>query len=378
VHALTEGALYALYSYEEFKSKDKDDAKKKKLETLELLCPASEDAASVKKSVADAHILIDSVNFARDIANCPANLKRPPELAERIRKRAVADGVRVKVFDDKALRKLGMNSLLGVAQGSSAPARFVVMEYGQKEKGKHTLCLVGKGVTFDTGGISIKPSRAMDEMKFDMCGAAAVAAAIGAMARLKMHVHVIGVMPIVENMPGGNAQRPGDIVRAMNGKSIEVLNTDAEGRLILADALAYAEKTFKPDYIVDIATLTGAVSVALGRHATGVMGSDDWLIHRIIDAGDAVHERCWQLPLWPEHMDMVKGKYADVRNIGSDSGEAGTITGAAFLANFVSEDAKWAHLDIAATGWNDATKPFQRSGATGVGVRLFVELAKRV
>ncbi|MFA6036064.1 MAG: leucyl aminopeptidase [Candidatus Micrarchaeia archaeon] len=376
--ALCEGVLYAIYSFEEFKSKDKEEQPKHKLETLEILATSAEDVSPIKKHAEEAQAIIGSVNFARDLANCPANLKRPPEIAERIRKRLTADGVRCRVLGEGEIRKLGMNGIIGVDQGSSSPPRLLTLEYGKKAAGKKTLCLVGKGVTFDSGGISIKPSRGMDEMKMDMCGAAAVAGAISAMARLKLPVHVVGVMPFVENMPSGTAQRPGDIIRAMNGKTIEVLNTDAEGRLILADALAYAEKTFKPDYIVDIATLTGAVQVALGKHASAVLGNDEKLISAVIDAGESVHERCWQLPLWDDYKEMVKGKFADVKNIGSETGDAGTITASAFLSNFVTPEAKWAHLDIAATAYGDISKPFTRLGASGVGVRLFIDLAKRL
>jgi len=376
--AMCEGALYALYSFDEFKTKDKEEQQKKKLEMLEILATSPEDVSSIKKHAEEAQAIIGSVNFARDLANYPANLKRPPELAERIRKRLSADGVHVRVMAEAEIRKMGMNGILAVDQGSSAPPRLLTLEYGKKAQGRKTLCLVGKGVTFDSGGISIKPAKGMDEMKMDMCGAAAVAGALSAMARLKLPVHVVGVMPLVENMPGGTAQRPGDIIRAMNGKTIEVLNTDAEGRMILADALAYAEKTFKPDYIVDIATLTGAVQVALGKHASAVLGNDEKLICSVIEAGEAVHERCWQLPLWEDYLEMVKGKFADVKNIGSETGDAGTITAAAFLASFIPENTKWAHLDIAATAYGEISKPFCRTGATGVGVRLFVELAKRL
>jgi len=371
---ICEGALLALYDFDQFKTKKEDE---KKLKSIELICTSGKEHARCKREAAEARTIADAVYFTRDLVNYPSNLKKPPAMADRIRREAGKCKVRVKVLDERAIRKKGMHAILGVASGSSSPPRLVVLEYGKKRRGKPTLCLVGKGITFDTGGISLKPSKGMEEMKMDMAGAAAVAGALCAIAKLKLPVHVIGVMPLCENMPGSSAQRPGDIVKAMNGKTIEVLNTDAEGRLVLADALVYAEKTYKPDYIVDIATLTGAVVVCLGKYASGLVGNDDKLKRDILSAGESAHEKCWELPLWEPYMEMVKGKLADVKNVGSEGGEAGTITAAAFLANFVKEKRKWAHLDIAGTAWMDLNKPFKHSGATGAGVRLFVELARK-
>ncbi|RLG19281.1 leucyl aminopeptidase, partial [Candidatus Micrarchaeota archaeon] len=366
------GALLALYDFEQYKSKKEDE---KKLKHIQLLC-SSKQKAQARREVQEAQSIADSVYFTRDIVNQPANHKKPPVLATIIKKEARKTKLKFKMLDERTMKKHGMNALLGVSSGSPVPPRLVILEHGRKRRGKPSLCLVGKGITFDSGGISLKPSKNMDEMKMDMAGAAAVAGAMLAISKLNLPLHVIGIMPLSENMPDGKAQRPGDIVKAMNGKSIEVLNTDAEGRLVLADALAYAEKTYKPDYIVDAATLTGAVLVCLGKHASGLLGNDEQLKRRLIEAGEAVHERCWELPLWDEYKEMVKGKLADVKNIGSESGEAGTITAAAFLSNFLKNRTRWAHLDIAGTAWDDGSKPFKHAGATGVGVRLFIELAK--
>ncbi|MDO8339917.1 MAG: leucyl aminopeptidase [Candidatus Burarchaeum sp.] len=378
-----EGALNALYKFDEFKSKSRgraedEDEEEKELARIEVLCPFADDAESMKKDADEARILSESLKFTRDLANYPSNLKRPPELAEKIRREASKAGLGVRIFDEKAMKHMEMNAMLAVGVGSTSPPRLVVLEYGRKAAGKPTLCLVGKGITFDSGGISLKPSKGMDEMKGDMAGAAAVAGAMIALARLKVPLHIVGVMPLCENMPSGSAQRPGDIVKAMNGKTIEVLNTDAEGRMVLADAVAYAEKNYKSDYLVDIATLTGAVSVCFGEHATGLLSNDDKLREAVITAGQAVHERCWALPFWDEYKDMVKSKVADVKNIGSEVGDAGTITAACFVWNFLNEKTKWAHLDIAGTSWMTRDKPFRQSGATGVGVRLLVELARNL
>ncbi|VVC03113.1 cytosol aminopeptidase [Candidatus Burarchaeum australiense] len=378
-----EGAMTALYKFDQFKSKKKDKESEdefkedeKEIETIEILCPFEADGERMKREVEEARIISECVHVTRDLVNYPSNLKRPPMLADRIKQHVSRHGIRFGVLDENAMKRKGMGSLLAVASGSGSPPRLVTLEYGKKREGKPPLCLVGKGIKFDSGGISLKPSKGMDEMKGDMAGAAAVAGAMMAISQLKIPLHVVGVMPLTENMPDGNAQRPGDIVKAMNGKSIEVLNTDAEGRMVLADAVAYAEETYKPDYLVDIATLTGAVVVCLGKHATGLLSNDDALKKQVIEAGEKVHERCWELPFWKEYRDMVKSKVADVKNIGSESGEGGTITAGAFVASFLNEKTKWAHLDIAGTSFSEGGKPFGHVGATGVGVRLFVELAR--
>jgi leucyl aminopeptidase len=263
-----------------------------------------------------------------------------------------------------------MGALLGVAQGSAEPAKLIVLRYTPKTESSETIAIVGKGITFDTGGISIKPSDGMEKMKYDMAGGATTLAAMRAIAQLKPSVNVIGVVPATENMPGGRAQRPGDIVRAMTGKTIEVINTDAEGRLVLADAVAYARK-LGATKIVDLATLTGAVSVALGDLYVAVLGSDQAWIDRILEAGRQAGEKIWQLPLDKEYREQIKSEIADIKNIGGR--KAGTITGAYFIREFV-EDTPWAHLDIAGTAWNENGKPHLAVGPTGVCVRTLVNL----
>jgi len=263
-----------------------------------------------------------------------------------------------------------MGALLGVAQGSAQPPKLIVMHYTPKIRSEETIAIVGKGITFDTGGISIKPADGMEKMKYDMAGGATTIAAMSAIAQLKPSVNVIGIVPATENMPGGRAQRPGDVVRAMTGKTIEVINTDAEGRLVLADAVAYARR-LGATKIVDLATLTGAVSVALGDVYVAVLGTDQSWIDQIIAAGRKSGEKIWQLPLDKEYRDQIKSEIADIKNIGGR--KAGTITGAYFIREFV-EDTPWAHLDIAGTAWNENSKPYLSIGPTGVCVRTLVNL----
>jgi leucyl aminopeptidase len=294
----------------------------------------------------------------------------PLAFAAAARKMASGRRLRVRVLPEATLRRLKMGSLLGVAQGSSNPPCLVVAEY-RGGRGA-PIALVGKGVMFDTGGISIKPADGMDKMKMDMCGGAGVLGAIRAAADLRLPLNVVAVVPAVENMPDGNAQRPGDIVRACNGVTIEVLNTDAEGRLILADALAWTAKTHRPRAMVDMATLTGAVVIALGRHCMGVMGTDAKLVRGLIDAGESAGERAWELPLWDEYVADAKSPIADIKNIGPPR-QAGTIMGAAFLKYFVGET-PWAHLDIAAVAWHESGPAI---GPTGAGVRLLTEFLCR-
>jgi leucyl aminopeptidase len=264
-----------------------------------------------------------------------------------------------------------MGGILGVNQGSKTPPALILLEYGNRFKSKGTVCLVGKGVTFDTGGISIKPAKDMEKMKYDMAGAAAVIAAMGVIADLKLAVHAVGITPAVENMVAENPQRPGDIIHMYNGKSVEVLNTDAEGRLILGDALAYAEK-YKPKVIIDLATLTGMCAYTFGDKAIGLMGTDEKLLSRVKKAGEATGERCWELPLWDDYREQIKGHHSDLYNIGGPY--AGTITAAMFLKEFVPAKTPWAHLDIAGTAWCDNSRYDCTKGATGVGVRLLANL----
>ncbi len=267
------------------------------------------------------------------------------------------------------MEALGMGALLGVARGSEEPPKFIIINYQGDRESNRPIAIVGKTITFDTGGISIKPSERMEQMKYDMSGGAAVLAAIKAAAQLKIPVNVVGFLPATENMPGGNAMKPGDVVKTLSGLTVEVINTDAEGRLILADALSYALRS-RPSAIVDLATLTGACTVALGRNAIGLLGNHPGLLERVKAAGEASGERVWELPLWEEYFDQIKSDVADIKNVGGRG--AGTITAAAFLRKFV-DDTPWAHLDIASTAWADEPRPYTPKGATGVGVRLLVQ-----
>ena len=271
------------------------------------------------------------------------------------------------------MKKLGMGMLLGVSRGSIEPAKLVVMEY-RHHKAKQKVAFVGKGVTFDSGGISLKPGKNMDEMKFDMCGAAAVLGAMKVIGQVNPKLNIVAVIPTTENLPDGNAQRPGDIVTAHNGKRVEILNTDAEGRLILGDALSYVVKEFKPDAIVDLATLTGACITALGHLTTAAITNNDKLMEQVLNAGIKSGDRVWQLPSFPEYGESIKGKYADLQNIGV--GDSGTIIGGLFLEHFIN-GTPWVHLDIAGTSWNVKHISYHpNSGATGVGVRLIVDLVQ--
>ncbi len=273
------------------------------------------------------------------------------------------------------MKKLGMGALLGVAQGSQEPPALIVLEYRGGRKTEPPVVIVGKGITFDTGGISLKPPANMDEMKMDMSGGGVTLGTLQAAAALKLPVNVIGLVPATENMPSGTAIKPGDVLKSMSGKTIEVLNTDAEGRLVLADALAYAAR-YKPQAVIDLATLTGAVVVALGHSAAAVLGNDETLVKKLITSGESTGERLWQLPLWEEHEKAMKSQLADLKNIAGPGVGAGTITGAAFLKAFAG-DQPWAHLDIAGTAWGDE-KPYVPKGPSGFGVRLLVDYLEHV
>ena len=305
-------------------------------------------------------------NVARQLGNLPANLCTPRFLADEARALAkTQEKVTAEVLGPAQMRKLGMNAMLSVAQGSEEEARLIVLKYrGNDDKDSAPYVLVGKGVTFDTGGISIKPAASMDEMKYDMCGAAAVFGALHAAAELELPINVVSVLATVENMPSGKATRPGDVVKAMSGTTVEILNTDAEGRLALCDALHYA-KRFKPAATIDVATLTGACVVALGSYASGLFSNDDRLAEQLLSAGQSCNDRAWRLPLWSDYDEGMKSNFADIANIGGGR-EAGCITAARFLARFVDDDSPWAHLDIAGTAWRGG----RRKGATGRPVGL--------
>jgi len=365
--ALVEGSLLGLYRFQQYKTGLTDDDRREIAE-LTLLSSIKDDVVEQSARIAEA--IARGVALARDLANGPGNDVTPTRLAEAAEAIGERTGVNVTVLGPEELKAQGFGGILGVSQGSAQPPRFIIMEHGAALNGVPTVCLVGKGITFDTGGISLKPAEKMDDMKMDMGGAAAVLGAMQAVGELKLPLHVLGLVSSAENMPSGTAYKPGDILKTLSGKTIEVLNTDAEGRIVLADALFYAQR-YQPDGIIDLATLTGAITVALGSHATGIMGNDDGLAERVVRAGEATGERAWRLPLWEPYKEMVKSDIADIRNTGG-SRLGGAITAAAFLAHFVGEY-PWVHMDIAGTAWTDAKpKSYTPKGATGVGVRLLV------
>ena len=366
--AWLEGALLAAYRFDRFKVTTRDN-ERVALRTIGVIA----DAAAAP-GIAAARAIVDGVVLARDLANRPPNDLPPAGLAQAATDIAARRGLSATVYGPDVLRAQGFGGILAVGGGSANEPRFIALEYGSPGPDTPTICLVGKGITFDSGGISIKPADGMDAMKMDMGGAAAVLGAIDAVAALGLPLHVVALVASAENMLSGTAYRPGDIVTALSGSTIEVLNTDAEGRIVLADALSYAQR-FRPAAVIDLATLTGAITVALGPHAIGLMGNDDALAARVLAAGERCGERAWQLPLWPAYHEMVKSDVADVRNTGG-SRAGGAITAAAFLAHFAG-DLPWVHLDIAGTAWTDARpKPYTPRGATGVGVRLLIELLR--
>ena len=328
---------------------------------------SSSDTKKAKIAVARGFSVGEGVNTAKHLGDLPAN-HATPKLIEKIVKNTVKNysGLKVKSLNEKDLARLKMGSYLSVSKGSDEPPRMIVIEYKGGKKNEKPVALVGKGITFDTGGISLKPSSGMDEMKWDMCGAASVFGVMSMLARLNAKVNVVGIMACAENMPSARATKPGDVVTSMSGQTIEILNTDAEGRLVLCDALTYVGK-YKPSYVIDMATLTGAVVVALGSHASGVMANNQFLADKILESGEDTGDRAWQLPLWDEYKTCTKTNFADLANIGGGR-EAGTIHAAAFLSKF-TENYKWAHMDIAASAWNSSPK-----GGTGRPVPLISEL----
>jgi leucyl aminopeptidase len=356
--ALVSAVTDCLYSYRLTKPSAAPEARLKSV----ALCCAKDDAAALKTGLARGESIAEGVTMARELANRPGNYCTPTHLAEEAKALGKAFGMKVEVLERKQLEKLGMGSFLAVAQGSEEPPKFIVAHYQGGAKGAAPVVLVGKGITFDTGGISIKPSGEMDEMKFDMGGAASVIGTLRAVAGMKAKVNLIGVIPSCENMPDGRAVKPGDVVTSMSGQTIEVLNTDAEGRLILCDALTYVER-FKPAAVVDIATLTGACVVALGHHRSGLFSADDALAAELQAAGDAALDPAWRMPLDEEYDEALKSNFADMGNVGGRAG--GAITAAKFLQRFTGK-LTWAHLDIAGSAWKSGAS----KGATGRPVAL--------
>lgn len=368
--AAVEGIRLSAYRFDKYKTSGKDKKPASLPQEVELAVRAP--GAGERKAMMEAEILAETVNWTRDFANEPANVLTPVRLAAVARQMARQEGLSCRVLGLKECRKLGMGGILGVSQGSSFPPQLVVLE-NKVPRTDRPVVLVGKGVTFDTGGVSLKPGPGMEWMKYDMCGAAAVIGAMRAIARLKLSVRVVGLAPVVENMPGSKAQRPGDIIRCMNGKTVEVLNTDAEGRLILADALCYAER-YRPKYLIDIATLTGACSATFGDAASAVMGSDSDLTARLKEAGEYTGERLWEMPLFEEYKELIRATHADIQNISKKN--VGIMTAGHFLREFSGYARSWAHLDIAGTGFTDSDRPLGPKGVTGVGVRLFTKFVR--
>jgi len=364
------GARLGGYRFDKYRTTRKDH-EKPSLKTVTVL---TDSVPAAKKAYAPLAALADGVTLTRDLVSEPANIIYPETLAAECRKLSKL-GVKVEVLGEKEMKKLGMGALLGVGQGSVRESQLVVMQWNGAKKGTKPVAFVGKGVCFDTGGISIKPSAGMEEMKWDMGGAGAVIGAMAALAGRKAKANVVGVVALVENMPDGNAQRPGDVVTSMSGQTIEVLNTDAEGRLILCDALWYCQQRFKPQFMVDLATLTGAIIIALGHEHAGLFSNDDKLAEQLTKAGKAEGEALWRLPLSDAYDRAINSPIADVQNIAGPGAGAGSITAAQFLQRFVNKY-PWAHLDIAGTAWSKADKPTVPRGATAFGVRLLNRLVQ--
>ena len=363
--AAVEGVLLGLFEPDMYKTENKEE---RRIDQLILLAAAAGSEDALSEGVERGRIIGEAVNFARELSNEPSSTLTPTELAERAKETATRFGLDIDVLDEARMKELGMGALLGVARGSDEPAKMIVLRHMGNEDDSNIIAIVGKGITFDSGGISIKPAEGMEKMKYDMSGAAATLAAMRAIAQLKPKANVIGVMPTTENMPSGRAYKPGDVLRAMSGKTIEVINTDAEGRLILADAISYARK-LGATKIIDLATLTGAVSIALGAINVAILGNDQLFVDEIRGAAREVGERFWQLPMDKDYREMIKSDIADIKN--SSGRNAGTITAAYFLREF-AEDTPWVHLDIAGTAWENERKPYMSKGPTGVAIRTLI------
>lgn len=371
--AIAEGLLHAEYDSDKYQTEKKPA---KVMERVSLAGFPANSRAEIESAIARAKIIGESEIWARDMINEPSNHLTPRMLAERAEAMAREAGLEIDVLDEDRIAELKMGALLGVAQGSAEPPRVIVVRYrpAQKKPNSPVLAFVGKAVTFDTGGISIKPANNMEEMKTDMSGGATMLAVIRALARLKPSIEVMAVVPATENMPGGRAQKPGDVQIAMSGKSIEVINTDAEGRLILADAICYAKK-LGATHLIDAATLTGAIVVALANVHVGAFGTPREFLDRVLESARAAGEKMWPMPIDDEYEEMIKSKIADIRNTGSGKG-GGSITAAWFLKEF-AEDTPWVHLDIAGTAWRDDAKPWSASGPTGIAIRTLIDFAMR-
>jgi leucyl aminopeptidase len=371
--AAAEGATIGLFDPDKYRTVEKEE---RSIERLVIISDGADEEA-LKRGAERGRIIGESVNFTRDMANEPGAYMTPTNMAERAREIAEEFGLNVDVLDEARMEQEGMGALLSVSRGSEEDAKLIILKYTPREPSpqgeENLLAFVGKGITFDSGGISLKPGENMELMKYDMTGGATVIGAMRAIAQLKPSIPVLGVVPASENLPSGKATKPGDVVKAMSGKTIEIINTDAEGRLVLSDAICYAKK-LGAKRILDMATLTGAVSIALGDVNTAILGTDQEFIDEVITAGKEVGEKFWQLPLDKEYTRQIKSDIADIKNVGGR--KAGTITAAAFLKEF-ADGVTWAHLDIAGTAWGDEAKPYRAKGPTGVAVRTLVEIVSR-
>lgn len=372
VRAVAEGLLLSGYRFDRYQSKETAQPEMPP-QTTSLLVRSAAEREIATRAITDTDKLMRGVFLARDLVNEPGNIKSPAFLADHARSIAEETGMHCDIMGRETLRKEGFGALLGVAQGSEREPFLITLEYQGGVDGEPPVALVGKGVVFDAGGISLKPAEKMDEMKMDMAGAAAVLGTMLAAALLELPINLVGVVPAVENMPSGTAIRPGDILTSLSGQTIEVLNTDAEGRMILADALTYVQR-YTPSQVIDLATLTGACIIALGHQATAVLGNDENLVAALRSAGEQSGERLWPLPLWDDYNEQIKSSVADIKNTGGRP--AGTITAAAFLSKF-TQDMQWAHLDIAGTAWRSTAAAEGPTGGTGVGVRLLTDFLRQ-
>jgi len=366
IESLVEGIILSSYSFEKFKTSKNNNT----VDNVSILIESN--SKEYQKIINDISVICQSVNFGRDISNLPPN-ECSPEYLAKIALEIKNQGIEAQIIGINSLKDMGLNGIVSVGSGSINTPKLIVLKYKGTKNGEDPILLVGKAVTFDSGGISIKPSEKMEEMKFDKCGGVNVLAIMKSLSSLKIKHNVIGIIPAVENMPSNSSYRPSDIINMYNGKSVEVINTDAEGRLILADALAFGIKQYKPKLIIDMATLTGACIIALGNNIAGIIGNDEKLIKKILDISKVTHEKMWELPLLEDHHDQIKSKNADIKNIGGRP--AGAITAAAFLSNFVGKT-PWVHLDIAGTAWNQEgsmLKSYNPPGATGFGIRTIIK-----
>lgn len=365
--AIAEGAILGSYQFTVYRS---DSPTNNDVTAMTVLLSRTVELGQISEGIRRGVATAEATVFVRDLSNHPSNVMTPTRIAQEAKAVAKETRISLKILEQKDMQRLGMGALLGVAQGSHEPPKFIILQYhGAKKKDERPVVLVGKTITFDTGGISLKPSENMEHMKADMTGGAEVLATIRAAARLKLPLNLISILPVAENMPGGRAMRPGDVVTTLSGKTVEVQNTDAEGRLILSDGLAYATR-FKPAALIDIATLTGACVVALGQFAIGMFGTDDGLKESMRKAGLRAGERVWEMPLWDEYFEQLRSDVADMRNIGGRGG--GMITAALFLSKFVG-DCPWVHLDIASTDWSERERAYIPKGPTGIGTRLLIQ-----